>query len=296
MPFLERAKKGWRLVREFVAKLERDNIPILAAARAFYTGLSLAPMIVLALWFGGMMGPEAQLGIQEEIQELIGPEGGRAIELIAQNAAERPRLGNLAGLASLFVVLYAATRVFNHIQHSLNRIWGVHVDPRRKWWGWLRKRLLSVAMIATIGLLLLFSLLLSAGLAFLSDSAKSSFPDAAWLWNLSSTLASLIVFTLIFGAIFHLLPDVRIPWRDVWFGAAVTAALFVAGKFVIGMYLGRSTLSSAYGAAGALIVLLIWVYYSSLTMFFGAELTHAWAMRHGTKVEAEEHAELDVRG
>lgn len=293
---MQHMRETWKFLREFLAKLERDNIPILSAALAFYTGLSLAPLIVLVLWFGAMLGPDAQVAIQEEIQELIGPEGGRAIEMIAQNAAERPRLGNLAGLASLFVVLYAATRVFNHIQHSLNRIWGVHADPRRKLWGWLRKRLLSVAMIATIGLLLLFSLVLSAGLAFLSSSARSSFPEAAWLWNLSSTFASLIVFTLIFGSIFHLLPDVKVSWKDVWFGAAITAVLFVAGKFLIGLYLGRSTLSSAYGAAGALIVLLLWVYYSSLTMFFGAEITHAWAARRGVKVEAEEHAALDAPG
>lgn len=291
---LQRTREAWNLLREFLAKLEQDNIAVLSAALAFYTGLSLAPMIVLALWLGAMLGPDTQIAIQAEIQELIGPEGGRAIEMIAQNAAERPRLGNLAGLVSLLVVVYAATRVFNHIQHSLNRIWGVHADPRRKLWGWLRKRLLSVAMIATIGLLLLFSLVLSAGLAFLSSSARSSFPEAAWVWNLSSTFASLIVFTLIFGSIFHLLPDVKVSWKDVWFGAALTAAMFVAGKFLIGLYLGRSTLSSAYGAAGALIVLLLWVYYSSLTMFFGAEVTQAWAKRRGAKLEPEEHAELDA--
>lgn len=288
-------KRGdvYGFVKRLIAEIHDDDIGVLSAAVAFYTGLSIAPLMILFLWFGGFIGPGAQASLQHEVQDLIGPEGGRAIEMILSNARERPDLGNIASLVSAAVLVFAATGVFNQLQHAMNLIWDVRANPRKRLWGWLRKRLISLAMIASLGFLLVVSLILSAAIAFLGDSAAGGTEGATFLGQVSNTGASFLVFFLLFGALFKFLPDVRIAWRDVWIGASLTALFFVVGKHLIGLYLGRSTLSSSYGAAGTLIVFLLWVYYSALTMFFGAEVTQVWARRHGSGLVPSKHASWD---
>lgn len=285
-------RSAWKFLRSLGHEVSTDNIDLLSAALAFYTGLSVAPLIVLFLWLGGTLGPDAQQAIQEEVQNLVGPEGGRAIELIIRNATERPHEGALAGLFSAGVLLFAATRVFNQLQLTMNLIWGVRSQPRRMWWAWIRKRLLSVAMIASMGFLLLVSLVLSAALSYFSVAMQSNLPPIDAVWRILNVGVSILVFFLLFAGVFKFLPDVKLRWRDVWIGALMTSLLFGLGKLLIGEYLGRTTVSSSYGAAGALIVFLLWVYYSALTMLVGAEFTQVLARSRGERPVPEEHAEL----
>jgi membrane protein len=266
--------------RSFLVRLyeevDQDNLGLLAAALAFYTGLSVAPLLVLFLWIGGLLGSDVQQALVDEVQRLIGPEGGRAIELIIRNAEQRPDAGTLASFFSAAVLLFAAARVFNQLQLTMNLIWRVHVEPRRllsrrMLWEWVRKRLLSLAMVVSLGFLLLVSLVLSAALTYLSGAVRGSFPRIELVWPLLETAASLVVSFLLFAGVFKFLPDVKVPWKDVWVGALITSLFFAIGKILIGQYLGRTSISSSYGAAGALIVFLLWVYYSALTMLLGAE-------------------------
>ena len=285
-----RWRSAWTQLRDAAKGLTRDDVLMLSAALAYYTSLSLAPLVLLLLWLASFLGESTTDRLVSEAVDVVGPQAGEAVRTVIANAESEPSLGSIAGIVGLVTLAFGASGVFAQLQKALNHVWNVKPRPGRK--GivrWLRKRLLSFGMILAFGFLLLVSLALSTGLAMLGDTVAGSLPGSQYLWQALNMAISFGVVTLLFAAMFKFLPDARIELRDVWIGAAVTALLFSLGKIAIGFYLGRSSVGSAYGAAGSLIVLLVWVYYSATIFFFGAELTQVHARAHH-RVEPEEHA------
>ena len=281
----------WQTVKAAFQQLWQDDAPLLAAALSYYTSLSLAPLLLLLVWALGSMGPDLQQRLVNELVQIVGPDAGETIRSIAESAGSTPSLGSVAGLVGIVTLLVGATGVFAQLQKALDIVWNVRPRKRKGVWGLVRKRLLSLGMILAIGFLLLVSLALSAALALLGNSAQGVLPGMDQLWGVANFVVSLAVISALFAAIFRFLPDVRLDWRDVIVGAVATAALFAIGKVLLGVYLGRSSVGSAYGAAGSLIVLLVWVYYSALILLLGAELTQVYAARFGGGMNLEEHAE-----
>ena len=289
-------KRAWPVLKRTVGDFGSDEAMTYAAAVAFYAALSLAPLLLLFITLVGTLGQGAQDSFVSTINSYVGPQAGGAVDEIANNP-DTPSLASLSGLVGLATLLYSASGVFAQLQAALNHIWDVQAKPGAGVWGWLRKRFLSVGMIFVILFLLLLSLVATSVLATVGDQAKSA-TDAAGgvatvLWQIVNAVVSLAVFFALFAAMFKFLPDVRIGWRDVLVGAAVTALLFLLGKFLIGFYLATTGSGSAYGAAGSLIALLIWVYYSTVILFFGAELTQAIVREQGRHIEPDEHAEYE---
>jgi membrane protein len=282
----------WSLVRQTVADWLEDKAPQLGASLAFYTALSIAPLLVIALAAAGwLFGADAARGqISDEMTALVGEAGGKAIEdMIA--SARKPTTGSVAAVLGLVTLLFGASGVFGQLQSALNTIWEVKPKPGRGILGMLRDRFLSFAMVMGIVFLLLASLVVTTALASVGEWT-SRLPDSLqWAAQAINLLVSLAVITVLFAMMFKLLPDVRMAWSDVWLGAAVTAVLFTVGKFAIGMYLGHSSMASSYGVAGSFVVLLVWVYYSAQILFFGAELTQVYANRYGSRIVPAENAE-----
>lgn len=256
----------------------------LGAAVAFYTALSLAPLLMILIALAGLIGVTAQHELVHRMELLVGPKARDAIEMIIANAGRHQKAGKISVLVGGLTLFFSASGVFAQLQFAMNRIWDVRAKPGLGVWGWLRKRLLSLGMVIAIGLLIFVSLILNVAI----DTALA---PTGQIWKIINIIGSWVIFTLVFAVIFKLLPDVKIIWKDVWVGAAITTVLFVLGKFGISKYLGYSTVGSAYGAAGSLVVFLVWVYYCSLIVFFGAELTQVYARRHGSPIVPDRHAE-----
>jgi membrane protein len=269
-----------------------DQAPTLGAALAYYTVFSLAPLLIIAISIAGsVLGKEAAQGqIFEELRGLLGTESGKAVQDIVQSTSADPSTSLLASVVGFVTLLFGASGVFGQLQTSLNAIWGVQPKPGRGLFGIVRDRFLSFGFILAIGFLLLVSLVLTAAIAFLGQQFGSMIPGMEALVQSLNSILSVAVITLLFAMLFKFLPDARIAWHDVWIGAFITAALFTVGKFALGFYLGKSGVASSYGAAGSLIVLLLWVYYSSQIVFFGAELTQVYANRFGSHVAPSSNA------
>lgn len=285
-----RPRELLHLMRDSMREFMDDDALTLGAALAFYTALSLAPLVVLLMWTVGSLGDSTQERMIEQVVALVGREAGEAVRGVAESAEARPSVGSIAGIVSIVVLIFSATGVFAQLQHAMNLVWDVEAKPGSSVKTFVRTRLLSLGMFGTIAFLLLVSLFVSALLSAMIGAIGDRLPGADFIWSILDLLASIAVFSLIFGAIFKVLPDVKIGWRNLVFGAVLTAVLFTVGKVLIGFYLGRSSTASAYGAAGSLLVLLSWVYYSSLILFFGAEVTQVWAKRRGEVIEPSEHA------
>ena len=274
-------------------------MPRLGASLAYYALFSLAPVLFIAIAIAGMVfGREAVRGeLVGQIDALIGREGAGAVQGMLQSAA-RPGAGTLAVIIGTGTLIVAALGAFLELQHALNKIFKVRTDnPKRRsktfLLALLKHRAKAFGMILAIGFLLLVSLTVSAAIAAASAWLESGSVGAPGLWQAANLLVSLGVITLLFALIFRFLPDVRLRWRDVWVGALATALLFTAGKLLIGLYLGHSTVASAYGAAGSLVVLLLWVYYSSQIVLLGAEFTRVYVEEQGKRVRANEFAHKD---
>jgi membrane protein len=251
-----------------------------SAALAFYTVSSLAPLLLIVVTVAGaIFGEDAVRGrLVRQFEGLMGREQAGLVQTVLQKANRDPT-GGPAAIGGAVLLIVGATAVFAQLQSSLNRIWEVEPKPGHFLKDFLRKRLLSFAILVAIGFLLLVSLVLSAGLEAVQSRVAGYFAtQAAWLGRVGA-LVSFLLFTLLFALIFRVLPDRHIPWRDVWLGAAVTALLFVAGRWAIGLYLGRAAIASTYGAAGSVIILLLWVYYASFIVLLGAEFTRAYSQR-----------------
>lgn len=279
-----------RSVRDFLD----DDCMTRAAALSYYTVFSLPPLLILILLLAStMLDPnDVRGGLERQIEALMGPAGGEQVRTMITHA-ERPGGGLLPTLIGIGALLFGATGAFVQLQSALNRVWEVEPDPNQ---GGLKtflfKRLLSFGMILSIAFLLLVSLAISAALTAFGSALESFMPEGLSgpvIHGLNLALSFGVISTL-FSALFKVVPDAAVAWRDVWVGAFVTAALFVAGKFLIGLYLGKSNPGEAYGAAGSLALLLLWVYYSSIILLFGAEFTQVWAEQRGRGIAPEQGA------
>jgi membrane protein len=286
-----RAKSIFSLLKEAFREWQEDEALQLGAALAYYTIFSIAPMLLVVIALAGLVfGREAVQGqLDNQIQGLVGAQGADAIQTMVANAG-RHGGGVWATVIAVATILFGATGVFTQLQTSLNHIWGVKPKPGQGIKGMLRARAAAFGLLLGIGFLLLVSLVVSAALTAAGNYLLGFFPGAELILQALNFVISLAVITVLFAMIFRFLPDVKITWRDVWFGAAVTALLFTIGKTLIGLYLGNSSVASVYGAAGSLVIVLLWAYYSSQILFFGAELTEVWARHRGSHIVPDEHA------
>jgi membrane protein len=278
-------RDGWELVKQTFVEWDEDKVSRLAAALAYYTAFSLAPLLVISIGIAGMvLGEEAAQGtIVAQLQGLVGVDGARLIEHMIL-ASRQPAHSITATSLGIAVLLFGATGVFGQLQDALDTIWHVKPRPGRGWRGILRDRFLSFTMVLGTGFLLLVSLVLSAVFAALGDYVGGLLPLPEVSLQIINLLVSLAVVTLLFALIFKVVPDAAIAWRDVWIGAAITALLFSLGKFAIGLYLGKSTVASTFGAAASLAILLVWIYFSAQILFIGAEFTQVYATRFGSRI------------
>jgi membrane protein len=270
----------------------RDECPRMAAALSYYTVISLPALLILLVVIAGtVLEPEAVQGrLMQEIRGALGSEGAAQIQTMLESAERPGSGGGITTLLTVGALVFGATGAFVQLQHALNTAWNVKRDPEAgALLGLVLKRLLSFGMILVIAFLLLVSMVLSALLSAAGGLVAARLPGevgAVALWVMELGL-SLLVITGLFTAIYKILPDAHVSWSDVWRGALVTAALFVAGKSLLGVYISRSDPGSAYGAAGSLAVVLIWIYYSSMIALLGAEFTQAYAVRRGSGIEPD---------
>jgi membrane protein len=253
------------------------------AALAFYTAFSIAPVLVLVIAVAGFFwGAEAARGqLLSELRGLMGPQGAEAIQLVLAGARDKES-GVLATIIATVLLLVGATTVFAELKDSLDEIWQVPPAKDKSWWLFLRTRLLSFGLILVLAFLLMVSLVVSAAMAVLENYAGGLWQDATLLLKWLSSLISFLVIAVLFGVIYKLLPRIRLSWRDVTIGALGTAALFTFGKFLIGLYIGNSGVASSFGAAGSMVAMLLWVYYSAQIFFLGAEFARQYALQLGS--------------
>lgn len=273
---------AWELVRDSVTGFFEDRATRKAAALAYYTLFSLAPLLIISIAIAGaVFGADAARGeIMDQIRGLTGDEAATAIEGMVRNAS-RPAAGAWAAAAGVATLLFGATSAFAELKQGLDQIWEAPPAKLSGLWYTVRTRLLSFGVILALGFLLLVSLVFSAAVSALQKVWIVTDAAGVLLQALNFAFSFALVSAL-FAMLYKLLPSVRIAWHDVIIGSIVTAALFSVGKFLIGLYLGRSAVSSSYGAAGAVILILLWVYYSALIFLFGAEFTKVFARRHGS--------------
>jgi membrane protein len=286
----ERIRSTGTLFKEAAAQWSEDEASRLAASLALYTLLSIAPLLVVAVSIAGMVfGEEAARGqITQQMGTVVGPQAGKAIEGLVANA-RAPGTGILSSAVSIVVALFGASGVFGELQSALNRVWEVKPRPGRGIRGVLRDRFFSFSMVMGVAFLLLVSLVVSAALAAVSTYFQHLLP-LTWLWQVLSILIGLAVTSVLFALIFKLVPDVHIAWGDVWVGGVVTAVAFTIGRVALGWYVGRSATVSPFGAAGSLVALIVWVYYSAQILFFGAEFAQVYATRFGSRIVPTENA------
>jgi membrane protein len=277
----------WGLLKSTCLEWNNDNVPRMGAALAYYTIFSLAPLLIIAISVAGLVfGMQAAKGeITGQIEGFLGRDGAKTVEDLIQSAY-RPAHSVIASAIAIAALFVGASGVFFEIEDALNTIWRTTHEPKKPLQQIFKVRLLSIGMVLGVGFLLLVSLLLSAALAGLSKYAGVFLKVPEFVLHVGDILSSLLFMTALFAMIFKLLPSVRIHWSDVWGGAALTSLLFTAGKFVIGFYVGKSISASAYGAAGSLVIVIAWIYYSALLLYFGAEFTRLYAKRFGSQSEA----------
>jgi membrane protein len=251
-----------------------DHAPRMSAALAFYAILSLTPLLVITTAvMGFVLGEDAARGqIVQQLQGLIGPAGAEVVQTLLQNA-NQPRAGLVASLLGIVMLLFGASGVFVELQDDLNVVWKAESKERTGWWDTIKERLFSFAIVLAVGFLLLVSLVVSAILATVGSVIQDFLPTVGALVFVLNVAISLSVTTLLFALMFRYLPDYKLPWRVVLIGAALTAILFTVGKFLIGLYVKQAGLASPFGAAGAVVILVVWVHYSALIFFYGAEIT-----------------------
>jgi membrane protein len=287
-----RIRDLYGLLRQTYQEWSADKAPQLGAALAYYSVFSIAPLLIIAVAIASFVFGEAaaQGQISTQVRDTVGPTAAAAIEDVVAHS-HRDGVGIWATVIGIGTLLIGAAGVFGQLQDALNTVWKVEPRPDRGWLVVLRERLVPFTMVLGAGFLLLVSLVVSAVLSALTEFlTPEALLGGASLWMVLNNLVSLGVITLLFAVIFKYLPDVRIAWTDVWIGALVTAVLFTVGKYLLGLYLGLSGVSSAFGAAGSLVLILVWVYYSAQIFLFGAELTRVYAIHRGSRVEPTDNA------
>lgn len=284
-----RAQQFWIWARDSVQGWINDNASSMGAALAYYTIFSLAPLLLMVIAVAGLIfgNNVAQDALLDQFEALIGHNGAQAVRAILLSARD-VHGGFISVVVSAVTLFIGATTVFSELQRDLDHIWHVETPPRGAVANVLRARLLSFGMILGIGFLLLVSLVLSAAIAAIGTLWGNRFAGLEMLLHLINFLLSFGVITVLFALIYKILPNVAIAWSDVWLGAALTSVLFALGKFVIGLYIGKSAISSSFGAAGALVVLIAWVYYSAQIFLLGAEFTYVYSCNWGSRANCPE--------
>lgn len=284
----------WKFLKDVVNQWIEDEPFQLAAALSYYTLFSLAPLLIIAISVAGLVfGQEAaQNQVVETMQGLVGEDSAKAIQGMIQNASDKPKTGIFSTLLGAVALLFGAGGVVGQLQTSLNQIWGVEPKSGQGVWGFIRQRFISFAMVLSLGFLLLVSLIVSTVLSAFTTFIGGAVGGGVIIGHAIDLVVSFAFITLLFALIYKFLPDAEIRWTEVWIGAALTSILFTVGKFIIGLYLGSSGVASVYGAAGSLITVLLWVYYSSLIFFAGAEFTQVYATEFGSGVTPSENARL----
>ena len=279
----------WKLITQTVDEWQQDEAPRMGASLAYYALFSLAPLLVIVIFIIGFVYKGDTVGhIQRQIQSLIGRDVATTVALAIHNASTFGH-GIIATIISFAVLSLGATGVFSELHTAMNKIWKVRRRQSGFIVGVLKDKFVAFTMVLGIAFLLLISMIISAVLSALTAYFSYLLPGADFLWHIADLVVSFGVVTLLFALLFRYVPDEHVTWKDVWIGASATAILFDLGKFLIGFYIGETSIGSMFGAAGSVVVILAWVYYSSQLVFLGAEFTHVYAKRHGSKsIAAEE--------
>lgn len=283
-------KKSWSIIKGSVNHFLEDRVTTLAAALSYYAIFSIGPLLVIIVGLAGMVVSQKSVRqqIAQQIEASAGPKAAKTVDSMI--SAQHKKGGIIATAVGIAVLLLGATGIFGQLKQSLNTIWEVQPKPGRAVWGVLLDRLLGLLMLLAICLLLLLSTVLTTSISGFSRQIPDFIPVPGAIVQLVNLLVFLVLLTLLFGLIFKVLPDVKIRWRDVRTGAFVTALLFLAGQFLMSLYLSRRGTTSAYGAAGSVVVILLWIYYSSAILFFGAEFTKVYARETGSRIEPSKYA------
>lgn len=281
------------LLKQTWTEFNDDKAPRLGAALAYYTVFSLAPLLVIAVAIVSFFtqDPESRTAVVNQVTAITGPQGGDAITNLLDNA-NRSGGGILATVISIVTLLFGASGVFGELQGALNTIWGVQPKPDQGLSAVIKARVFALSLVFATGFLLLVSLVLSAMLRAVGAFLAGTLPGGELLWQVLNGIISFAVITLLFAAIFKVVPDVDVQWRDVWVGAAVTGLLFVLGRWALNTFLISGATVSVYGAAGSFVAILLWVYYSAQILFLGAEFTQVYANRFGAHIVPSAHAEF----
>lgn len=272
-----------RLVRKVFSGFWDDELFTRAAALAFYSAFSFAPVLVLLLWAVSAIRPGLEQQLVQTMAAIVGNDGAEAARLVIRSARERPRLGHLLGVVGLGITLFSASAVFAQMQSTLNRVWDITPRPGKALTGWLLARARAIGVLVGVGFLVIVSFALTALISLLVPSGS------LWWLLLENTVAALALW-IAFGAMYRFLPDAHIAWRDAVRGGLLTSLLFMGGKFLIALYIERSKVGGAYDPASAIVVLLMWVYYASLIVLMGAELSHGLAQARGERELPAAHA------
>jgi membrane protein len=288
MPF----KELWPVAKETAKDWVDDDAATLAAALAYYALLSLAPLLVISVSVAGwFLGAEAARGqVSGELGSVVGTQAAQGIQAVVASA-EEPKKGIIGAVVGVVTLFLGASGVFGQLQTSLNTIWEVKPRSDRGIMGKVKDRFFSFTMVLGVAFLLLVSLVLSSVLSSLGSVLADTLPGGATVWQVINFGLSFGIVTALFALIYKVIPDAKVEWRDVWFGAAVTALLFAIGKQLLGLYLGKAAVGSSYGAAGSIVALVVWVYYAAQILFVGAEFTQAQARHRGARIQPSENAE-----
>ena len=286
-------QKVFSIVKQVFKEFSADNILKYSASLAYYTVFSIAPLlVVITTLFGFLFGKEAMEGqVYSHLTDLLGSKAALQIQDIIKNIHLDDN-SFFATVVSIVILLIGATSIFGEIQDSINKIWGLRVKPNKVWWKLILTRLLSFSLILSIGFIMIVSFILNALISafgkFIGEYIKNY---SVYFIQFTEFLLSFLVTAFLFSLVFKILPDAKVKWRDVFFGGLCTAIFFTLGKLGISFYLGRSNLTSLYGAAGSLIILMVWVYYSSIILYLGAEFTKVFAKLYGEKILPNDYAE-----
>ena len=274
------------LLAETFRRCNSDRVPRMGAALSFYTVLSMAPLSILLLTLVGLVVERsaAREEMVAQVRSFVGVDGANVLEMILTSTSMDSESSLWVTLLGFAVLLVGASGMFVEIQDSLNQIWQVS-SKRHPVFVLLRERALSIVMILVLGVVMVLSFLFSAVTGAAVSYLGGKYPILGGSWDWGVSIFSLVAIAMLFALIFRLVPDARVAWKDVWLGAGLTALLFAAGKGLLGFYFGRSAIASSYGAAGSLIIILVWVFYSAQIILFGAEFTHVYAVRHGSHRE-----------
>jgi membrane protein len=286
------ARGFWELAKGTWAEFNEDKVPRLGAALAYYTIFSLAPLLIIVIFVAGLVFGQgaAQDALLIQLRSLLGSAGADMVQTMI-DSTRRPAAGLFATVFGIGTLVLGAIGAFNQLHDALNTIWEVKPKPHLSLMDKIQKRLMSFSMVLVVGFLLMVSLAVSAGLSATGAFVSAQLPFVAtWILAIVNFAISFAVITLLFALMFKYMPDAKIAWSDVWIGAAITALLFTIGKSLIGLYLGQSTAGAAFGAAGALVILLLWIYYSAQIFLMGAEFTQVYASRYGHRVVPDKDA------